>query len=830
MKELTKENLKVRIFETRSLMGIAAAKAVSERISGLLETKEHVNIVFATAPSQNESQKTTKDMKNKAVNMVSLGVVDTIFPAICHWSSRLILVVILLLICTFSLHAQSEKTVLIEMSALEAYSDGFVHDVMRSPLRQGVRLNNHVLFENDATGAGVSFKGPFTQPIHVGVLARKQFHLDDPRAYRAHIVFYITQSNPAGKPAPYYLMVNGTRVPGITPSWHEPGWRWVEVPTSLLRRGLNEVLVGSDAPEGEGYDLQFAREDEYEGGGGKYTYQGNTAMITADQIRPGEVEALDGLKPIQVGATSAKSLDGGKTWIKGKLGPNSDITGEYTIRLSLERFKSSGMLDSPPIDLWAGLEAYPIVRPKCRVGQLELDVAAYLPEGTEVIWQMRMANTHDMLDDTWGAWQTLGSGAAASFELGARDQRYLQWRAILKTENPLRSPIVKQVNIRRRLSYDPIPADTYYVVDTVNPRHHYSSFLNTYENAQHPLLRSLRERLNLDSLLKNAHGDFEKINLVRHLVSGLWYHAAPFPEYPEWNAHEILDRNERLGAGGMCIQFSIVFMQALQSLGYHARHINVFSHETVEVYVDELGAWVHVDPESLFDSYEFNTKTGAPLRALDQHKFFLKEFGFSASNPIDWTYPEPWAWNEKGIERLPQPVNFSTFTAHVNNPNQPPPQHTLTGFIRFIPRTDFLSRPTTRPVNQGMTHWPWNGYINWYDEATPRKLQYELHTDRLADFYPTLNRVEYAATYGDTEGEIDIRMITFTPNFDTFEINIDGQGWQPSSKEFKWQLRPAALNTLEMRTRNSVGKTGKSSRLALFWHYREPYQPRQTGK
>ena len=54
MKEITKDNLKVKIFETRSLMGAAAAEAVSERISELLKTKKYINIVFAAAPSQND--------------------------------------------------------------------------------------------------------------------------------------------------------------------------------------------------------------------------------------------------------------------------------------------------------------------------------------------------------------------------------------------------------------------------------------------------------------------------------------------------------------------------------------------------------------------------------------------------------------------------------------------------------------------------------------------------------------------------------------------------------------------------------------------------------
>jgi len=54
MKEITKENLKVKIFENRSLMGAAAAQAVSEKISELLKTKKYLNIVFAAAPSQND--------------------------------------------------------------------------------------------------------------------------------------------------------------------------------------------------------------------------------------------------------------------------------------------------------------------------------------------------------------------------------------------------------------------------------------------------------------------------------------------------------------------------------------------------------------------------------------------------------------------------------------------------------------------------------------------------------------------------------------------------------------------------------------------------------
>ena len=54
MKEFTKDNLKVKIFETRTQMGAAAAREVSSKIAELLKVKEYINIVFAAAPSQND--------------------------------------------------------------------------------------------------------------------------------------------------------------------------------------------------------------------------------------------------------------------------------------------------------------------------------------------------------------------------------------------------------------------------------------------------------------------------------------------------------------------------------------------------------------------------------------------------------------------------------------------------------------------------------------------------------------------------------------------------------------------------------------------------------
>lgn len=48
------DNLRVEVQENRAAMGAHAAVAVTRKIRELLLTKEHVNMIFASAPSQNE--------------------------------------------------------------------------------------------------------------------------------------------------------------------------------------------------------------------------------------------------------------------------------------------------------------------------------------------------------------------------------------------------------------------------------------------------------------------------------------------------------------------------------------------------------------------------------------------------------------------------------------------------------------------------------------------------------------------------------------------------------------------------------------------------------
>ena len=54
MREINKEKLNVKIYSGRPELGAAAAEVLTAKISELLKDREYINIIFASAPSQNE--------------------------------------------------------------------------------------------------------------------------------------------------------------------------------------------------------------------------------------------------------------------------------------------------------------------------------------------------------------------------------------------------------------------------------------------------------------------------------------------------------------------------------------------------------------------------------------------------------------------------------------------------------------------------------------------------------------------------------------------------------------------------------------------------------
>ncbi len=76
MKEWKKDNLTIRQYNNRALMGADAARMAGETIKQLLDTKEFVNIIFAAAPSQNEFLSELANVKDIAWGRINAFHMD----------------------------------------------------------------------------------------------------------------------------------------------------------------------------------------------------------------------------------------------------------------------------------------------------------------------------------------------------------------------------------------------------------------------------------------------------------------------------------------------------------------------------------------------------------------------------------------------------------------------------------------------------------------------------------------------------------------------------------------------------------------------------------
>lgn len=76
MKTLTKDLLKVHIYDTRAEMGLSAAQDIKACVLSLLQDKDTINMIFAAAPSQNEVLAALASDKEIAWNRVNAFHMD----------------------------------------------------------------------------------------------------------------------------------------------------------------------------------------------------------------------------------------------------------------------------------------------------------------------------------------------------------------------------------------------------------------------------------------------------------------------------------------------------------------------------------------------------------------------------------------------------------------------------------------------------------------------------------------------------------------------------------------------------------------------------------
>jgi len=588
---------------------------------------------------------------------------------------------------------------------------------------------------------GYAETGQFHESLSDRVMAKKEFLLDDPQAKWAQL-YFVYGTNEAK------ITMNGKPLTiGDPKKWAYGGWASVDVPVSMLRKGVNTAVLS-----------------------------GSVALYVDDCLLPDR---------------SARSLDGGQTWDYDHLGTDGQHNGEYLVRLGLGRYPGSGMLWSDSVDL-ASLAGGPI-SPDVKPLEVRLTADSSTPARTAVRYEVRSGPTPAYDPNRWNAWHPAAPGRWSSVPA---DHRYAQWRALLTTDHHQSTPLLRSVTLQARLEVEPPPkAEAIRVERFDNPRIIRSSYDFVYQRPT-ARLNVLREKYKLDEVTAGETTELGKLIALRAFTRHQWDNGWSTSELM-WcaplDALLLFDMAARGKSGGFCGHYAAAFTQCALTQGFTGREICGRAHAYCEIWSNDYRKWVLMDVGPSSDDekeinyhYEVN---GVPASSLEMHRRLLKN---------DW----------KGVlVKANRPEN-------VWEPEKEPESMKRYAFVATYFRNNHLDTPFPGDLDFG--GWPSAIYwLMWRDG--PRQLDYPEYlytTDREGDMYWTLNQTAIYPSYGKTAGALHLEFDTVTPNFDRYEVRLDGGEWTKCGGTYDWQLH-AGANKLEAHTVNAFGMPGIVSSLEV---------------
>ncbi len=654
-----------------------------------------------------------------------------------------------------------------------------------------IRLFRGEVVENDSPGSGRSDEPgiePFVQ-LSGETVYRKRLDLKDPACDAAQAAFIALEAE--GNTTTLCLSVNGREVrrpPSreATPearqyrelSWSR--WYYVDIPADALRPGENELTVWSEGGS-PGWQLMVADYRDFHKG----------------------ME-----DPVVLPHATERSDDGGRTWTGER--------GELVLRLALDRYRRSGKLLSPVLD--AAGEDEVVVRSRHQVGSARIAWEADTPEPAGLDLVCRSGSQPCPEGGGWSDWQPCEAGRPVADLRG----RYLQWEARFHTSDPRVTPALRRVQMEADVLPGPEPGLR--VARAHNPRIQRSSWEMPHENPRcRPLIR-LRRECELDAVIAGAQTEFEAIQRLHrwayHIPLGDCRH---FPwDVLSWIRLErgpdcqiLMNEYPQRRRDRMCLYPNVVLAAALQSFGIPARHLNFHSegmtgHEIAEVWSNDFGKWIHLDATR--DYYWYDRRTLVPLDTEEIHRALVDRL-----DRVE-RWDRPYLYHQD-LERLVADLPIAFWDGEYEHSCDAGDHGALFLFrsfchFRVVPRFDVFSRQRPLPVSQGTEVWSWDGYLNWADDRVPPLPHFSHHTNRRADFYPTLNQTRMTVESTADVMTLQVHLETETPDFAASEARFDRRSWRETAVPFQWPLH-TGVNTLEVRSRNGSGWTGVVSSVSL---------------
>ncbi len=209
-------------------------------------------------------------------------------------------------------------------------------------------------------------------------------------------------------------------------------------------------------------------------------------------------------------------------------------------------------------------------------------------------------------------------------------------------------------------------------------------------------------------------------------------------------------------------------------------------HSVTEIWSNQHRKWVMLDPT--LDMYV--EKAGVPLDAVE----IRQEWFYRGGDDLVFVIGK-----ERRRHRKPDlPVVLGRFEGFGDLSLQPDELDKY-GFIGFVPNTDLMDRGFDYG-NMFIVKDALCDGTRWHIRTTPANPSTDPYFP-IGQATPIL-RAE--------EGGIRVELKTLTPNFEGFEIRIDGGEWRAAERSFRWDVRPGR-NRLEARTLNRFGIHGPVS-------------------
>lgn len=178
------------------------------------------------------------------------------------------------------------------------------------------------------------------------------------------------------------------------------------------------------------------------------------------------------------------------------------------------------------------------------------------------------------------------------------------------------------------------------------------------QNNNNEYLNLLRSYYPIDSLVKDAKTDAEKVQSILHWVHNLWKHDGN-NEPRKRDAISILEEAKE-GKNFRCVEYSVVASACLNAIGLKTRTLGLMTkdvetrksgagHVVSEVFLNDLNKWVFIDPQ--WDVMPSINDT--PLNAVELQQAISSNFDeldiqsskISKKRYTDWIFPYLYYFN-----------------------------------------------------------------------------------------------------------------------------------------------------------------------------------------